>query len=236
MLNVVIIDDKETAIYFLASLINSKIEILGTTSNLNDGIEIIDKTQPDFVFLDVNPAKGKRLDIYNEFEPLQFKIIICNAYQKCVSDILRIFPKIYLLKSAYFMELTKILRKVLEEHLLDQKQLQIENKMNILNTLEEFWGNIILNVANGFIIGNTRNIEYCYTKNAFSVIVTTSQIEFFVTKSLNELQDILPKNQFYRIHKSYLVNINYIQKFVCANEKYVIMERGIKIPVSTSAI
>ena len=59
-----------------------------------------------------------------------------------------------------------------------------------------------------------------------------SQKEFFVTKSLKELQEVLTEKQFYRPHKTYLMNIHYIQKFVRAKENYIVMESGVIIPVS----
>jgi two-component system LytT family response regulator len=56
--------------------------------------------------------------------------------------------------------------------------------------------------------------------------------EILVTKSLKELQELLPDNQFYRTHKSYLVNVHYIRKFIKTNESYVLLKSGAKIPVS----
>jgi len=69
-------------------------------------------------------------------------------------------------------------------------------------------------------------------------MVTFLGKKIIVTKPLKELQTLLPANQFYRTHKSYLVNVYYIRKFMRANESYVLMRSGAKIPVSvrTSSI
>jgi len=56
--------------------------------------------------------------------------------------------------------------------------------------------------------------------------------EIVVTKPLKSLQELLPQNQFYRTHKSYLVNVFYIRKFFRGNESYVILKSGVKIAVS----
>lgn len=79
---------------------------------------------------------------------------------------------------------------------------------------------------------NTRNIEYCYANQSYSVIVTYTKKEILIAKSLKELQDMLPQKQFYRTHKSYLVNIYYIRKYVHAKESFVLLKSGEKIPVS----
>lgn len=236
MLNAVIIDDEESAIYVLVELLTSfssiKVKIAGTASNLKDGVELIKKTQPDIVFLDINMPGKSGLEIYNEFKSPEFKIIFCSAYDQYAFEALKKYAFGYLLKPIDIIELQSILRKVTDELHEEQKLLQIEDKLNLLNSPVTSGVNILLDVENGFIIGNSRNIEYCYAKNSFSIVVMQSQKEYIVTKSLKELEDLLPKNQFYKTHKSYLVNIYYIRKFVRAKENYVLMESGDKIPVS----
>ena len=236
MLNAVIIDDEETAIYVLADLLNNfsslDIKIAGTAFNMEDGIEIIKRIRPDIIFLDNNMIKKNKFEIHDEIKSPHFKIIFCTAYQQYADDVFRMSASAYLLKPIELFELHKILQKVYHELMLVQNTFQFEDKINILGTPEIVGENIILNVENGFIIGNTRDIEYCYGKNSFSVIMTNTQKGFLVNKSLNELQEILPQNHFNRIHQSYLVNINYNQKIVHANEKYVIMKSGIVIPVA----
>ncbi|MEI7664385.1 MAG: LytTR family DNA-binding domain-containing protein, partial [Bacteroidota bacterium] len=144
----------------------------------------------------------------------------------------------YLLKPVNFLELQEALKKVSEELVYEQHQKELEDKINLLCTAEIDGKNIILDVENGFIMENTKTIEYCRADQSYSIVVTYTGKEILVTKSLKELQEILPENQFYRTHKSFLVNIHYIRKFSRANESFVLLKSGVKIPVSvrTSAI
>ncbi len=236
MLSAVIIDDDESAIHILKELLTNfssiKVKVSGTALNLSEGVGLIKMTQPDIVFVDINMPDKSGLEIYNEFESPEFKIIFCSAHQQYALDALKRNACGYLLKPVNLIDLQEILKKVTNELHQEQKQLQIEDKINMLNSQVTSGVNIILDVENGFVIGNSRNIEYCYSKNSFSIVVMQTQKEFLVTKSLKELEDILPKNQFYKTHKSFLVNIYYIRKFVRAKENYVLMESGSKIPVS----
>ena len=236
MLSTVIIDDDEIAIFVLVNLLNKlasfDIKIAGTATNLEDGVELIKRTQPDIIFLDINMPGKNGMEIFNEFQPPRFKIIFCTAYQQYAIDALKKSACGYLLKPVDFIELQEILQKVSKELLQEQKQLQLEDTINILSTPEISGVNIMLDVENGFIMCNTRNIEYCYANQSYSVVVTNTKNEILVTKSLKELQEILPQNQFYRTHKSFLVNIYYIRKFVRAKESYVLLKSGVKVPVS----
>ena len=108
----------------------------------------------------------------------------------------------------------------------------MEDRINILGTSEVPGKNLIFDVESGFIVENTKNIEYCTADQSYSTIFTHARREFVVSKSLKELEAYLPKNQFYRTHKSYLVNIFYIRKFVRSSESYVLLKSGTKIPVS----
>ena len=243
MLSAVIIDDEEAAIYLLLDLIsrNSSVEvkIAGTACNLKDGVELIKRTQPDIVFLDINMPGRNGLEIFSEFKTPLFKIIFCTAYQQYAIDVLNKYACGYLLKPVDIFDLQGTLQNFSDELVKEQKQLLFEDTINVLCSPDMTGKNIVLDVENGFIIGNTRNIQYCYAKNSYSVVVTYTQKEFFVTKSLKELQELLPDKQFYRTHKSFLVNIYYIRKYVHGKESYVLLDNEIKIPVSvrvTSAI
>jgi len=236
MLTTIIIDDDEIAIFRLTKLLNNlssyEIQIKGTGLNLADGIELIKETQPDLVFLDINMSGKNGLEIFNEKDLPSFKIIFCTAYEQYAIDVIKNNPCGYLLKPIDFLELKEAVQKVSRELSREQKHLLMEEKMNYQNSLEIPGENILFDVENGFIKLNTRNIEYCNAGQSYSLIINFDKKENLITKSLKKLQDILPENQFYRTHKSYLVNIYHIRKYVHAKESYVLMKSGIKIPVS----
>lgn len=236
MLSTVIIDDEETTIHELVDLLKKlssfEIKIIGTASNLNDGVALIKKTRPDIVFLDINMPGKNGLEIFNEFKNPYFKIIFCTENPNYAIDALKHATSGYLLKPVDFFELRETLQKVSKELLQEQQQLQLEDQINVLSTPEMSGEFIIVAIENGFILANSRNIEYCYANQSYSVVVKHTKKEIIVTKSLKELQEILPENQFYRTHKSFLVNIFYIRKFVHAKESYVLMKSGVRIPVS----
>ena len=236
MLRAVVIDDKEPAIKLLVGLLTKhsfiKIKIAGTALNLKDGVEIIRKTQPDLVFLEINLPGRNGLEIYNVFKSPTFKIIFCTANHQYAIDVLRKSASGYLQKPINNVDLQKILQKISDELLKEQKQLQLEDMISLQSCPISVGTNILLEVDNGFIIVNTRNIEYCYAKDLGSVVVMNSQKEFSITKSLKDLQALLTEKQFYKPNKTFLANIYYIQKFVRSRENYVVMESGYVIPVS----
>jgi two-component system LytT family response regulator len=240
MLSVVIIDDEIAAIEIMVDMLtyhtSFQIKVLGTASNLTDGINIIRKTQPDIVFLDINMPRRCGLEIYDEFKMPNFKIIFCTAFQQYAIDAIKKYAFGYILKPIDIEDLDDILHKVDDQLLEEQKLLLLEDKINILSSPVTSGENVILEVENGFIVGNTRNIEYCYSTDCKTFVVMHSQKEYEVKKSIKQLHEIFPEKQFYQTHKSFLVNIYYIRKFVHSIENYVLMESGNKIPISCRII
>jgi len=234
ILSAVIIDDEPDAIFVLVDLLNnfSNIKIVGTALNLRNGVELIKQCRPDIVFLDINMPGHNGLEIFIEFKSPSFKIIFCTAYHQYAIELLRKNSRDFLLKPVDITDLQRVIQKVYDEFLLEQQKLQLEDKINILNTTEIVGKDIMLNVESGFLMYNTKNIEYCSAKLTHSVVVTHTQKEIIVLNSLKELQEILPENQFYKTHKSYLVNVYYIRKFVHTKDSYLILASGAEIPVS----
>jgi len=242
MLRIVIIDDEEDAIEVLSKLLDNftsvKLKIVGTASNLMNGVEIINETNPDLVFLDIDMPGQNGMAIYDYFKEPIFKVVFVTAYQQYAIDAIKKSAFDYILKPVNIIELKETLKKVNEELIHEQRQRELEDKINLLCTAEIEGKNIVLDVESGFIMENTKNIEYCRADQSYSTVVTYVGKEILVTKSLKEVQELLPENQFYRTHKSFLINIHYIRKFLRGNESYVLLKSGAKIPVSvrTSSI
>lgn len=236
MLTAVIIDDELDSVNVLNQLLKhfttAPIKVVGTANNLEDGIKTINSTKPDVVFLDINMPNQNGMDIYKYYQTPDFKIIFITAYNQYAIEALKNSATDYLLKPVSFIELRETINKVASIIEQEQKHREVEDKANLLCTPEMEGKNVVLNVEDGFILENSKNIEYCYANESYSVIVTYMGKKITITKTLKDLEELLPANQFYRTHKSYLVNIYYIRKFVKANESFVLLRSGIKIPVS----
>lgn len=170
--------------------------------------------------------------IFNYFKEPTFKVIFVTAHKQYAIDALNHSAAGYLLKPVNIIELQEILKKTIKGLKTEQQHLELEENLNVLHAANVDDQTIMLYTQNGFIMENTRNIEYCYANQSYSLVVLHTKKEIIISKPLKNLEVILPKKQFYRTHKSYLVNISYIRKFLKGNESYVILKSGSKIPVS----
>jgi len=236
MITTVLIDDEKDANSVLSNLLNNftntAVKILGTANNLDDGIRIISETKPDVVFLDIQMPGKNGLEIFNHFPNPQFKVIIVTAYNQYAIEAIKKSATDYLLKPVSFMELQESLNKISRMLGSEKQQEDIEDRLSFMNAPEIQGVKIVFDIESGFILLDTRIIEYCFADQSYSVIVTNTGKNITISKPLKELQEMLPVKHFYRTHKSYLVNVFYIRKFVRASESYVKLKCGVKIPVS----
>ncbi|MGQ1784081.1 MULTISPECIES: LytR/AlgR family response regulator transcription factor [unclassified Saccharicrinis] len=232
----IIIDDEQDAISGLIKLITDFVDtnviVVGAAYNLDEGIDLIKEKKPDLVFLDIEMPKKNGLKIYDTFSNPDFHIVFTTAYSEYAIDAMKKNAADYLLKPVNFMELSEAIEKVRKNIEEKQTRLNLEKHLNAVSPASYHGKNIMFPVSDGFEMENSRNIEYCYAEQAYSVAVMYSGRKITISKPLKDLELLLPGNQFYRTHKSYLINIHYIQKFTKGKQSYVILRSGEKIPVA----
>src|SRR5215470_158723 len=86
----------------------------------------------------------------------------------------------------------------------------------------------------GLIFVSTHDILYCQAESNYTTVVLTNNRKIMVSKVLKDIDEALSGPDFYRVHNSYLVNLNHIQKFVRGDGGYVVMNDGMSIGISRS--
>ncbi|MCT4586248.1 MAG: LytTR family DNA-binding domain-containing protein [Carboxylicivirga sp.] len=236
----IIIDDEMDAISGLEKLIKEFIDInvsiVGTAKNLEDGIKLINSEFPDIVFLDIEMPNQNGLSIYKTFPNPDFEIIFTTAYNQYAIDAIKKNAADYLLKPVIYKELSEAVEKVKARIDEKQQKLNLENHFRDANPVAIHGKDIMFSLSDGFEIINTKEIEYCIADQSYSEVVLFDGKKLTISKPLKDLELMLPEEQFYRTHKSFLVNIHYIRKFIKGQQSNVILRSGKKIPVSVRIV
>lgn len=219
MINTVIIDDNKKSIDLLNILLSKtcpKINVIGEASNYKDAIDLIRKTSPDLIFLDIDLLTDhvNGFNVIDNFKNADFKIIVVSGHD-------------YALK-AFEYDVVDYLIKPVEV----QKLVKAVNKVEI---------NLKKNVCKGFVsipsitkveLIDVKDIIYFYAEGKYTLIKLKTNKEILSSRNLKEFEDKLDVNIFFRIHKSYLININnlnFIDKKKCFS---CVMINGDRVPVS----
>jgi two-component system, LytTR family, response regulator len=217
MIRAILIDDEENARKLLRSIIDQyipEIEIIDECSDVPSAVKAIKRQKPDLIFLDIQMPVYSGLELFEFFneEELTFDTIFVTAYNEHAIKAIKFSAFDYILKPIHHPELIESIEKYKE------KQSKLKNQYELLKqnfSYQENWMDkrliISTNKATRYIIPN--EIIMIKADSAYSEIYTKDGSTLVVSKNLGYFQEILtPIKEFLRVHKSYIVNIKYIEE------------------------
>jgi two-component system LytT family response regulator len=232
----IIIEDEQNAREYLEHLIeryfNSKALVLASCSSIKEGVEAIVKFRPEIVFLDIQMPTEKGFKLFDYFEIVFFEVIFTTAHKEFAIQAIKHSAHDYLLKPISQSDLNDAFNRL-------EKKLSRRKGINDVNTILETYnsdpfkfGKIALPTEKGFVLEKLGNILYCEALSNYVKIHTFDGRTILVSKTLKLIEEMLPSESFFRIHKSYLVNLNYVLKYDKSVGLFVELVTSVKLPVS----
>ncbi|PCJ26540.1 MAG: DNA-binding response regulator [Flavobacteriales bacterium] len=216
-LKAIIVEDEEASRITLNNYINkycTNIEVLDMANSVQTGIEIINKHQPDVVFLDIEMPYGNAFDLLESLDNINFEIIFVTAYRDYAIKALNLSAAYYLLKPIDIDELISAVDKIVErkkegEDIFHTKILMDNIKSNSIQHKK-----IVLPQMDGFEVVNVSEIIRAEADDNYTNFYLVSGKTFLVSKTLKHFDELLSEFNFVRVHKSHLVNLQYITKYI----------------------
>lgn len=233
MIKAVIIDDEKNsrlALYKLIQTYAKDVKVMAEAASLHEGLEAIKNIRPDLVFLDLEMPDHNGLELFEELDKIDFEVIITTGHQEYAVKAVRTAALDYLLKPIDVEELEKAIERVFTKR--KQKR---ENKnfdifiKNFKNTSEQ---QIALASSEGLTFLKVNEIIYCKGDGAYTYFYINDGSKITVSKNLKEFEDLLGDKGFFRIHKSYLINLSHMKKYVRGDGGYVVLSNGDNADVS----
>lgn len=227
----IIIDDEERGIDVLARLIDHycpEINVVSTATDILTAATGIRQHRPDVVFLDIAMPGGNGFQLLELFDQIDFEIIFVTAYHEYAIKALRFAALDYLLKPVNINELQQACKRLQlkrgQKHILPIRQLR--------ETLIQGapLNKIVLSDMTGHYFVNIHDIIYCEADENYTHIYMTGDLKYTVSRPLKEYGELFERHHFFRIHKSFLINLGQVA-FV--NKDFqVIMNNRKELPLS----
>jgi len=229
----IIVEDEATSRDILKTYLLKycpNVEILGEAENVDEALVLIRKHNLDLVFLDVEMPYGNAFDLLDKVGDRDFETVFVTAYNHYAIDALNAHACYYLMKPVSIDELIKAVDYVSD---IKQKENALVDQIlkPKINSIE---GKITIPQQNGFDVLETSNILYCKADDNYTEIYLQNKKKKLVSKTLKYFEDALKESGFARVHKSYLVNVDEIRKYVKGKGGSVILSNGKEIMVSAS--
>ena len=237
MIRCVLIDDENNSLEMMEWLIKTycpQVTIEAMCNTSEKGIEAINKFKPDVVFLDIEMPHMNGFDMLEQFDKLSFDVVFCTAYDQFAIKAFKYSALNYLLKPVDPADLQETFRRLEEKKSSPSKE-QIELLLqNIRENIKPAVQRIALTTGDGMIFAPVEHILYCEAESNYTSVVLNDGKKILVSKVLKDIDETLSGSGFYRIHNSFLINLNHIKKYVRGDGGYVIMDNDVTVSISRS--
>lgn len=198
----VIVDDERLARNKLRSLLSefSEIQIIAEADSVAEAVKIIQLQNPEIIFLDIQMPKQNGFDLLEQIET-GAKIIFVTAYDE------------YAIRAFEVNALDYLLKPVNPERLaLAIKRLSLPEKNKILSNSLEYNDFLFLNTGWRSKFVKVSSIKLILAADVYSEVQIENNEKFLVLKPLGEWEQKLPAKNFMRIHRSTIINLEFVER------------------------
>ena len=234
MLKAVIIDDERDSRQILANYLAKycpDVKVCGFGESVATGLDAIKKHQPEIVFLDIEMPFGNGFDLLEKLQEVTFETVFVTAFDNYAIRALNQSAAYYLLKPVNIDELVKAVEKIqaerASENYSSRAQLLVEN-------FSSGKQRIMLPTLEGFEIVTISSILYCEAADNFTKFYFESGAPLMICRTLKYFEDILAEHRFLRIHRSFLINPEFVVRYSKGKGGFVTMKNNQELEVSPS--
>jgi two-component system, LytTR family, response regulator len=234
MIKAIIVDDEPSAGEIIRKMIDSRsdeVQVCSTCQNIADAVRDIQLYQPDLLFLDIELADGSGFDILEQLPALDAHIIFVTAHEHYSLQAIKRHAFDYILKPVDPEEFKTALGKAIQS-------IRQATAPPAADALLQYFRNlnsrkIAVPNKNGFSYYNIEEIISLEAAGSYTRIHFSNNKQILVSRGLRDFELHLAEKGFLRVHKSYLINMEYIAEFHRGDNGYLVMSDGSKIHLSS---
>ena len=217
LLKAVIVEDEEASRETLKNYLNKyceTVEVVEMADSVKTGLTAIKAHNPDVVFLDIEMPYGNAFDLLDSLDDIEFEIIFVTAYRDYAIKALNLSAAYYILKPIDIDELVAAVDKISAKKKAGDENFHTKILMDNLKSNAIQHKKIVLPQMDGFEVINVNEIVRAEANDNYTNFYLTNGSKYLVSKTLKHFDDLLSDFDFIRIHKSHLVNLQYITKYI----------------------
>ena len=231
----IIVDDELGSRESLSKMIEKNcknIQIVGKADSMLSAFEVITNNEPDLVFLDIEMPNGNAFDLLEKFKEIHFNIIFVTAYDHYAIKAIKFSAIDYILKPIHPEELIKAVGRF-EAQFENKKSLDKKFKMLLSNVRPE---NKLKKVGipdgDGLVFINLSEIIRCDSDGNYTYFLLTNGKKIIASRTLGEYEQMFNEDNFFRVHRSHLINLEHVKKYIKGEGGYVVMTDNSQVEVS----
>ena len=236
LIRVILVDDEIDNLKMLQSLLDTycpQVRVLGTAEGVESATALIRAKQPDLVFLDIEMVQGNAFDLLNRLQPIDFHVIFVTAFDNYAIRAFKYNAIDYLLKPVNIRELCAAVERVsartVESNVLDRLRMVLTDFSSGADPAEK---KIAIPTVTGLSFVSLRDISWLEAKGSYTELHLQNGTKMTSSGTIKDYEDMLPDSIFYRVHHSFIINLNKVKVYQKGRGGMVTMEDGQSIEVS----
>jgi len=241
-LTCIIIDDEEIGRINLEIMVKrycKDFKILGKAGSAKEARGLIDKVNPELIFLDIQMPKEDGFSLLDSIPNPKPLVVFVTAFEEYALRAFKVNALDYLLKPIDPEDLVRVSSKILE--LKTQKKTNvsfqaqydqvIQSAHQIYRSRDEL-ERLVLPVSRGYKIVDLSDILRLESSINYSYVFFRDGSSLLICRSLKDFEELLPKNHFCRVHTSHIVNLNAVEQYVSEDGARLVLNDKTIIPVA----
>jgi two-component system LytT family response regulator len=234
-LKAIVVDDESPSREALINYMNEfcpDVEVVGDCGTARSAYELIAELHPQIVFLDIEMPKGSGFDLLRMFKTIDFKVIFITAFSEYAVQAFRYSATDFLLKPVKVSELIEAISKVKQELSLSDSFQNIRVFLENISLPSDLSKKLVIPSTQGFMVINTSEIILCEADGYCTYFYLENKSKLISSRNLKYYEEILPINNFMRVHNSFIVNINHVKSYT--NQGEITLTENLKCSLSLS--
>ncbi|MDR9373737.1 MAG: LytTR family DNA-binding domain-containing protein [Schleiferiaceae bacterium] len=238
MINALIVDDEAPSRDTLKGkleLFCPEVEVSGEAASVEQALTFLREKPVDLLFLDIDLDGGSGFDILTTLrdeESLNPAVVFITAHDEFAIKAIRFSALDYLLKPIDPEELVKAVRRAEEEKGIPRKASSLNVLMENIRQASGTPKKIVVPTSKGLYVVPIADIIRLESSSNYTVFQMYSEKPLMASRTLKEFDQMLEGYRFFRPHKSHLINLNFLVRYVPQEGGYLVMEDNAHIPVA----
>lgn len=210
------------------------VEVIGQATTVAQAVTEINSKQPDIIFLDIRLNEGDAFDILDKIENIKAQVIFVTSYDEYAIKAFKYNAVDYILKPILIEDVVLSVNKAIKN--IEQKQyfdFQKNMSSDFQSLVPENKDYLAIPSMDAVDLVRNSHIIYIEADNKYTILHTTTEGKKYISsKNLQYFESVADPLSFFRIHHSYIVNIQHLLRIVKRDGSYCEMAGGVLLPIS----
>lgn len=231
MIKALIIEDEIHAIDLLSEILSKyckNISLLGTASDFESSVALINEVDVDLVFMDIQLKDCISFDILDAIDEKSFEIVFTTAYNSYAIKAFEYGAMHYLLKPYSPASVVEAVDRVAQRESADVNSLK-EVLATFAKPAERF---ISIKTNEGIYRVEVKAIVRVEADRSYCTVELNNGKSIITSKPLKEIEELLKGYSFFRTHQSHLINLDFVKQYLHEDGGIVLLSNGFRVPLS----